>query len=202
MHKMICVVGMAGSGKSEVAEYIKRTKGLGYVRFGQVVLDVIIQEGGKSTEEREREVREKMRKEHGMAAIALLNMPKFDEEIKKGDFIGDSIYSWEEYLVLKGKFGENLILIAVYAPPTVRYERLAGRAKRHGEDEELRFRSFAKGESEKRDFAEIENLHKAGPIAMADYTVINEGSLEELEAKVDEVFEKIYYGDKLLTDKN
>jgi len=199
---MICVVGMAGSGKSEVAEYIKRTKGLGYVRFGQVVLDVIIQEGGKSTEEREREVREKMRKEHGMAAIALLNMPKFDEEIKKGDFIGDSIYSWEEYLVLKGKFGENLILIAVYAPPTVRYERLAGRAKRHGEDEELRFRSFAKGESEKRDFAEIENLHKAGPIAMADYTVINEGSLEELEAKVDEVFEKIYYGDKLLTDKN
>lgn len=202
MHKMICVVGMPGSGKSEVAEYLRKTKKLGYVRFGQVVLDVIIGEGGKPTEEREREIREDLRKEHGMAAIAKLNMPKFDKEIKKNDFIGDSIYSWEEYLVLKDKYGESLVLIAILASPAVRYKRLSGRAQRHGEDKKLRFRSFSEEEAAARDVAEIENLHKAGPISMADYTVINEGTIEKLHEKVDEIFERIYDGGKILEGKN
>jgi dephospho-CoA kinase len=197
MHKMICLVGMPGSGKSEVAEYLRKKNDLGYVRFGQVVLDEIIKEGGKTTEQRERKIREALRKKHGMAAIALLNMDKFDREFEKGDFIGDAIYSWEEYLLLKEKYKNNLVLIGIYASPKVRYERLSGRSQRHGKDNELRYRSFSNEESVARDYAEIDNLHKAGPIVMADYMIINEGSVDELNKKVDEVFEKIYDGDKL-----
>jgi dephospho-CoA kinase len=32
-----------------------------------------------------------------------------------------------------------------------------------------------------RDFAEIENVNKGGPIAMADFTIRNDGTLAELE---------------------
>jgi len=35
-----------------------------------------------------------------------------------------------------------------------------------------------------RDRSEIENINKGGPIAMADITLVNEGSVEDLERQV------------------
>lgn len=191
-NKLICLVGMCGSGKSEVAEYLKSKRDFGYVRFGQITLDKLIELDEKPTEAREKEIREGLRKEHGMAAFAILNIPKFDALLGKTDVIGDGLYSWEEYLVLKEKYCDNLIVLAVYASPKTRYSRLEGRSEKHGEDKNLRFRSFTKEEAASRDKAEIENINKAGPIAMADYTVANEKSIEDLKSQIDEIVQKIY----------
>ena len=192
MNKLICLVGMCGAGKSEVAEHLKTKKEYGFVRFGQITLDKVREMGKEPTEALEREIREKMREEHGMAAFAILNISKFDKLLEKGDVIGDGLYSWEEYLVLKEKYGDQLIVIATYAPPKMRYERLEGRAKRHGKDDDKRYRSFPKEEATSRDKSEIENLHKAGPIAMADYLVKNTTSLDDLKSQVDDIYKEIY----------
>jgi len=178
---------MGGAGKSEVSEYMTKKHNFGYVRFGQIVLDKVKETGQPPSEKLEREFREKIRAEHGMAAVAILNLPKIQQLLEEGDVIGDSLYSWEEYLFLKEKFGDQLKVVAIYAPPAVRYARLENRGERHGQDENLRFRSFKLGESWERDKAEIENAHKAGPIAMADYTVINNCSKEELFCQIDEL---------------
>lgn len=191
-NKLICLVGMCGSGKSETAEYLKEKRDFGYVRFGQIALDKVKELGEKPTEALERKIREDLRKEHGMAAFAILNIPKFDALLEQKDVIGDGLYSWEEYLVLKEKYGENLIVIAAYASPETRYGRLDGRGDKHGEDKDLRFRSFTREEAQSRDKSEIENLHKAGPIAMADYTLVNEGSKEDLQNQIDLILEKIF----------
>lgn len=191
-NKLICLVGMCGSGKSEAAEYLKKKRDFGYVRFGQITLDKFIQLNEKPTEAREKEIREGLRKEHGMAAFAILNIPKFDALLEKGDVIGDGLYSWEEYLVLKDRYGDDLVVLAVYASPATRYLRLEGRGEKHGEDKNLRFRSFTREEAASRDKAEIENINKAGPIAMADFTILNENSIESLSSQVDEILKKIY----------
>ena len=194
--KLICLVGMCGAGKSEVAEYMIKKRKLGFLRFGQIVLDevkkIIEKRGGKSTEALERKIREGFRKKYGMAAMAVLNIPKFDKLLKSGNTIGDGLYSWEEYLTLKKRYGKKFICVAVYAPPSVRYLRLEGRAEKHGLDEKLRFRSFTKEEAASRDKSEIENLNKAGPIAMADYTVINNSDLVKLRGQVDEIMKRIF----------
>ena len=39
--------------------------------------------------------------------------------------------------------------------------------------------------AELKDFAEIENLEKGGPIAIADYTIVNDGSIEEMYSDLD-----------------
>jgi dephospho-CoA kinase len=88
--------------------------------------------------------------------------------------ICDGLYSWSEYRTLKKKFGDELVVVCVYAPPKLRYERLEKRA----------VRPITHEESRKRDFAEIENLEKGGPIAMADYTLFNTGELDDLMAQV------------------
>ena len=191
-NKLICLSGMCGAGKSEVSDYLMKKKKFGFVRFGQIVMDKIIDLAKEPNESLEREIRESFRKELGMAAFAILNIPKFDKLLVDGDVVGDGLMSWEEYVELKKKYKDDIIVIAVYAPPKIRYSRLESRSDQHQGDKSKRFRDFTKEEAASRDRAEIENLHKAGPIAMADYTLINTLSLKELHKQIDVIIEEIY----------
>lgn len=187
-NKIICIVGMAGSGKSIVSdELVKR--GFSYLRFGQITLDKVKEEGLEPNESNERKIREKFRKEYGMGAFATLNIPKIEELLKKSNVAVDGLYSWSEYKILKDKYGDSMYVIAVYAPPELRYERLKNRAIAN--DEKQRFRSFTEKEAKARDYAEIENIEKGGPIAMADFMIVNTGTVEELKEKVNEILKKI-----------
>jgi dephospho-CoA kinase len=89
----------------------------------------------------------------------------------------DGLYSWEEYLCLKNHYGEDFYLVAVVSAPQKRYERLKDRTRR----------GLTWEEAASRDKAEIENLNKGGPIAMADYTIINEFSIENLQEEVERI---------------
>lgn len=183
-NKIICIVGMPGSGKSMVSdELVKR--GFSYLRFGQITLDKVKEEGLEVNENNERKIREAIRKEYGMGAFAILNIPKIEELLKKSNVVIDGLYSWSEYKILKDKYEDSVYVIAVYAPPELRYKRLENRIIAN--DEKQRFRSFTKEEAKARDYAEIENLEKGGPIAMADFTIVNTGTIEELKEKVDEI---------------
>jgi dephospho-CoA kinase len=50
-------------------------------------------------------------------------------------------------------------------------------------------------EAANRDRAEVENVDKGGPIAMADFTIINESSLKELKKEVKGVISRLRGGD-------
>ncbi len=178
--KVIAIVGMSGSGKSMVADRLKK-KGFAFLRFGQITLDIVKQRGLEPTEENERQIREDIRKEHGMAAYAMLNFPKTDMLLKDGDVVIDGLYSWEEYIEMKKRYGDSFLTLAVYASPKTRYARLSGRVYDSRKDREMRFRPQTPDQSKSRDYAEIENLNKGGPIIMADYTIVNEGSMEDLD---------------------
>ncbi|MFT4297781.1 MAG: AAA family ATPase [Candidatus Woesearchaeota archaeon] len=185
MNKLICLVGMTGSGKSAIADMLIE-KGYEFFRFGQITLDIVKERNLEPTEENERPIREEMRQKHGMGAYAILNMPKIDSLLEKGNVVGDGLYSWSEYKILKEKYKEQLIVIAVYAPPELRYQRLVNRKLKES-DNALRNRPATKEQAKKRDYAEIENLEKGGPIAMADYTIINTGSMQELKISFDKI---------------
>ena len=189
MNKLVAIVGMCGSGKSVLADALVE-KGYGFLRFGQITLDEVKRRGVEPTEELEREIREGFRAEHGMAAFAILNIPKFDSLLEQGNVVGDGLYSWDEYKILKDKYGDNLIVVAIYAPPEVRYTRLEARNS-GADDPDLRNRGFTIEEAKSRDHAEIKNLAKGGPIAMADYTIVNDGTLEEFQEKIKRFIQKV-----------
>jgi len=167
--KMVSIVGMAGSGKSEVARVFERN-GFKRIRFGDITDEEIKKRGLELNEENERDVRQQLRKEHGMAAYAKLNLPKIDAMLKSSDVVVDGLYSWEEYTLLKSRYGDDFHVVAIWASPEMRYNRLSKR----------KVRPLTKEEAKSRDVAELENTNKGGPIAMADFTIINEASLEDL----------------------
>jgi dephospho-CoA kinase len=174
--QVVSIVGMAGSGKSEVAKVFEKD-GYKKIRFGDITDEEVRKRGLELNEENERMVRQQLRQEHGMAAYAKLNLPRIDAWLKSSNVVVDGLYSWEEYTLLKGCYGDNLHLVAVWASPGTRYERLGRR----------RIRPLTVEEAAGRDVAELENTNKGGPIAMADFTIINESSLRDLEKETEKV---------------
>ncbi|HPD44767.1 MAG TPA: AAA family ATPase [Candidatus Woesebacteria bacterium] len=161
-NKVVCITGLTGAGKSVVADFFVKNN-FQYIRLGQITIDEIEKRNLPVNEDNERKIREEFRAKYGMAAYAILNLTKIESLIKKGHVIVDGLYSFEEYKVLKDKFGDALVVVTVYAPPRIRYERLSRRQER----------PLTIKEAQSRDFAEIENLNKGGTIAMADYTILN-----------------------------
>ncbi len=167
--KVVSIVGMAGAGKSEVARLFEESS-FTRIRFGDITDEEIKRRGLELNEKNERYIRELLRKEHGMAAYAKLNLPRIDSARKNSDVVIDGLYSWEEYTLLKDYYGEDFYVVAVWASPRTRYARLSSRLNRR----------LTLEEAASRDRAEIENTNKGGPIAMADFTIMNESSLESL----------------------
>ena len=175
MNKLIAIVGMCGSGKSVASEYYEK---LGYqkVYFGGVTMDKLKEAGLEINPENERAMREGLRKEYGMAAYAIILLPKIEELLSKGNVILDGLYSWDELKVLKEKFS-NLKVIAIVVNKDKRYSRLANRE----------IRPFNNEEAKDRDITEIENLAKAGPIAFADYYILNDDNLDKYYKDLDDI---------------
>nr|AQS30765.1 hypothetical protein [uncultured bacterium] len=92
----------------------------------------------------------------------------------------DGLYSWEEYLYLKQAF-PGLILLAVYAKPPVRYARLSSRAVRPLQPDQARL----------RDMAELENLNKGGPIALSDFLVQNNSTLDRFHGQLRSILNEL-----------
>jgi dephospho-CoA kinase len=174
--KVVSIVGMAGSGKSEVARIFERN-GFKKIRFGDVTDEEIKKRGLRLNEENERYVRQQLRKEYGMAAYAELNLPRIDTLRGSSDVVVDGLYSWEEYTLLKSRYSDDFHVVAVWASPKTRYNRL----------EKRQIRPLTVKEAAGRDVAELESTNKGGPIAMADFTIINEASLEDLERETEKV---------------
>ena len=163
------LVGMPGSGKSEVARVFQK-HGYAGIRFGDITDEEVKKRGLKLVEGNERIVREDLRKKHGMAAYAILNLPRIEAAMEKTNVVIDGLYSWEEFKYLKDRLGGRLHIVAVWAPPEIRYKRLQTRS----------LRPLSAGQARERDYAEVENVNKGGPIAMADYMISNCSTLESL----------------------
>ncbi len=178
--KVVSIVGMAGAGKSEVAKLFQE-KGFTKVRFGDVTDEEVRKRGLELNEKNERYIRELLRQELGMAAYAKLNLPAIDSALEYSDVVIDGLYSWEEYTFLKTYYGEDLYVVAVWASPGTRYARLASRPDR----------PLTLEEAASRDRAEVENSNKGGPIAMADFTIINEASPEDLRKEARKIISRL-----------
>lgn len=182
--KIIAFVGLTGSGKSSAADYLT-SKGYPKVYFGGVVLDAMTQAGLEHTQENERPFREELRAKEGNDFVVKRIITQLNGLIDAGQkrIVADGIYTWTEYKAMKREFPGELTVVAIVAPKRLRHHRLTQRP----------IRPLTQSEADQRDWAEIENLEKGGPIAIADSYIINDGNLEQLHADIDTELERIKF---------
>ena len=75
----------------------------------------------------------------------------------------------------------NLKLVCVVTDKKLRYERVAKRPDRPFDRDAIVY----------RDLSEIENLFKGGPIAYADYYILNNGTPEDVILRTKEIISDI-----------
>lgn len=167
---------MPGAGKSVCVEHLK-SKGVPSAYFGGITIDEVKKRGMEVNEANERYVREDIRAKEGKGAYAIRILTQIEEFFESGHdvVVVDGLYSWTEYKIFKEALEDNAVVIAICAPRSLRHRRLAERS----------IRPLNESEANSRDFAEIENLEKGGPIANADYSLANSESTDSLLAELD-----------------
>lgn len=176
---------MPGAGKSSCVDHVAAThKGLPPILyFGGITMDEVARRGLEINEKNEKMVREDIRAKEGLASHAMRISAKIDSYIADGHdrVIVDGLYSWSEYKFFKEKYGDNAVIIAIAAPRKLRHQRLRNRP----------IRPFTEEQVTLREYNEIEGIEKGGPIANADYTLVNSTTPEKLFAKLDQLLKEI-----------
>ena len=174
--KIIALVGLAGSGKSSAVEYLTE-KGFPKIYFGGVIYKAMDEAGIEKTWDNQQQFREEIRRREGKDFVIKRVIKNIHDLINAGQnkIVLDGLYTWSEYKFLKHEFPGQVVVIAIVTPKYLRYQRMAKRIERPMQPHEV----------DQRDWSEIENLEKGGPIAIADYFIINDGSLEQLRQKID-----------------
>lgn len=176
--KLVAFVGLTGSGKSSAVEHLTQ-KGYPRVYFGGIVLDEVKRRGLELTQENEQPVREELRETEGKDFIVKRIIEQIHGLIDAGQhhIVADGLYTWTEYKALKHAFPGELTVVAIVTPKHLRKQRMANRP----------LRPLTSQEVDQRDWAEIENIEKGGPIAVADYFIQNDSSPETLGRAIDTV---------------
>ena len=184
--KILAIVGMSGSGKSVVVDYLTE-KGYPKVYFGGMIYKEMNRRGIERTAdgESEKRFREMIRETEGKDWVVKQVIDETKNLIKAGQkrIVLDGLYSWTEYKALKREFPGQLTVLAVVVPKALRHFRVGKRPER----------PFNTKEIQERDRSEIENLEKGGPIAMADFYVLNDDTVAKLHDDVDKILRRIEF---------
>jgi len=184
--KILAIVGMSGSGKSVAVDHLTN-KGYPKVYFGGMIYKEMEKRGIERTPDGESEkiFREQIREQEGKDWVVNQVIAETKDLISAGQrrIILDGVYSWTEYKILKKEFLKSITFVAVVVDKQLRYDRVA---KRPG-------RSFDATAIRERDRSEIENLEKGGPIAAADYYILNNSTVEDMENRLNEILEEIKF---------
>lgn len=179
--RSLALVGMPGAGKTLCAQHLAH-QGFFQFRFGSIVEDEVVRRGLAVNPENERVVREEFREKDGMAAIARHALPHLKAALERhSSIIIDGLYSFSEYKLLKSELGQDMIVVALACSRRLRYERLAQRP----------VRPLTPQEAEERDWREIDRLEKGGPIAIADYTLVNDRDTDALLRDLDALIQSL-----------
>ena len=154
----ICVAGLPGAGKSLISEAARRL-GFKVVVMGDAVGEEALKRGVPLSREGLGSLMLRLREELGPTAVAKLSLAK-----ASGDaVVFEGVRSLAEVEFFKGFF-DQVYVVAVYAPPRVRYERLRSRGR---SDDPSTWEDFVE-----RDLRELK-VGLGDVIALADHLIVN-----------------------------
>jgi dCMP deaminase len=174
---LIGLTGRNASGKGEVARYLQR-KSFYYFSLSDAIRDEIKSRGLQPTRELLIQVGNELRQRHGNDVLAKRILARIEDD---KHYVIDSIRNPAEVKALRA--AGNFKLICVEAPLQVRFERTVQRGR---ENDPVTIESFtalenreAVGDESSQNLIQVEQ--------MADYSLLNEGSLETLYPRIDDL---------------
>tara|TARA_B100000459_G_C8501275_1_gene167470 strand:- start:52 stop:648 length:597 start_codon:yes stop_codon:yes gene_type:complete len=179
------LTGKNASGKGTVAEILKK-KNFTYHSLSDSLRDELKSLRKEETRENLIDIGNELREKGGPGVLADKLMPKLNSE---NNHIVDSIRNPLEVISLrKETLLRRFFLISVDANSRLRYDRLCSRGRIGDTDSWEKFIEQEKKE-ENNDDPNKQQLSRT--MEMADYSIDNSGTLEELEAQVNRIISSL-----------
>jgi len=173
--RIIGLTGTNGAGKGEVAAYLKG-KGYTYFSLSDLVREELRKKEKDATRNNLIKMGNELREKFGPDILAKRVMEKVKDRA-----VIDSIRNPSEVEHLRKQ--KDFILLSIDAPVELRYER----AKKRGREESATtLEEFIKKEEEEMTDYEM-GQQLLNCMKTADYTIINDSSLENLHKKLEEL---------------
>jgi dephospho-CoA kinase len=173
---VIGLAGLGGGGKGEAKVLILAHRSGTTIHLRTIVEEELAKQGRPVTNHSLREEATRLRELEGPAALARRAAPKVLEALDRfPTVVIDSIKSAEETTVFRATVPGRFIVLAVIARPELRFHRLAARG--------LPWDMSDRASFDWRDQVES-GWGTDDAVAQADYTIVNEGTRDELAEKV------------------
>lgn len=172
--RVLCIVGMPCSGKTTVSN-IAREMGIFTVATGNIVREEIQRRGLTYNEVNDFKIAEWFHEYGRERELMRRIVDKIIEANHPDPIVIEGLRSSKQINELKKRlWGEKLFILAVHASPKLRWEREKNRP---------RFNHKGYRNVKLRDKREL-SLGSGDLIVMADYMIVNNGSLEEFKETV------------------
>lgn len=170
--EILAFVGLTGSGKTVAVNYLTE-KGYPKVNFDGFIFDNNLNPDEKLTTYKD------LISKNGKDFLALKIIGQMHDLINAGQhkIIIDGPLSWTEYKALKHEFPGCITTIAIVTSRHLRHSRLIN----------IPNRDIHQDDVDKQDWFEIEELEKAGPIAIANFYIKNNKDLNSLYKRLDKL---------------
>jgi dephospho-CoA kinase len=180
--KIIGVIGKNGSGKDEVLKYLRDTYNVPFLSTGDIVRGIAAKEGKEPTRPNLQAISDKYFKERGEGCFVRMVVDKIREN--GWEVAGISgVRSPKDVDILRGELGRDFVLVDVYISDShVRFERMLKRGE--GRDVKSYDQFVQQDKAEEKLF----DIEKAA--ANADYSLSNDGILEDLHDVIDKLVSK------------
>ena len=176
--KLLLITGMAGSGKTTLANLLQ-DKGYTVLTMGDVIRHEVRMRNLAPTPENLGRMAQEIRETGGDEAVAKKCIPLVIGE--PNDRVAlDGVRSLDEVYAFEEAF--SIYMVAAHASPETRYRRLRSRGRSDDPPNRQVFRE--------RDHREL-SFGMGEAIAMSDYIITNENGLDELERRLDRVLTRL-----------
>ncbi len=176
--RLLLITGMAGSGKTTVADML-REKDYAIYTMGDVIRQEVRMRNQEPTPENLGKMAEQIRKTGGDAAVARKCIPLIIGEPNNKVAL-DGVRSLDEVYAFQEAF--DTYLVAVHSSPETRYQRLKNRGRSDDPPNRQVFRE--------RDRREL-GFGMGDAIALSDYIILNYNSMDTLERELDKLIRKL-----------
>ncbi len=183
------IIGLTGSlaaGKGVVADFLKK-KGFIYLSLSDELREIMKENKVQITRENLQLWGNKLREERGLDVLAKRAIEKIKtQEYKKA--IVDGIRNPAEIDSLEKNL-KHFFLVAVDAPIKIRFERMVARSR---ESDPIRLEDFLKVDKKDKGIGEKISGQGVGKcMARAKFVLMNDGSLEAVEKKIERLYADI-----------
>ncbi len=176
---IIGITGTLGAGKGTIVDYLIQHKGFNHFSVRAFLLEEIIRQKQPVNRDTMVEVANKLRADNGPSYIIEKLYQKASET--GGNCVIESIRTPGEIEALRNK--EGFVLLAVDADQDIRYSRIK---LRNSETDRITFDTFKENEDREMHSSDPNKQNLSECIKQADYTIFNNGSIELLNAQIEE----------------